>query len=222
VADLPALTDEIHRDPDLARLRAIAADRLADDPAHDVHHALRVALFTTRFAPAVDRRLCIAAALLHDIVNVPKTSPDRARASELSAAAARPLLIEARFAAADLDLVCDAIRDHSFSRGAIPVSDLGCALQDADRLESLGAIGAIRTFVTGARMDSAPFDPVDPFARDRPLDDRRYSVDHFYAKLLGLAATMRTAAGRAEAVRRTVFMRAFLDELASELGTSAR
>ena len=45
----------------------------------------------------------------------------------------------------------------------------------------------------------ALYDLSDPLAEARPLDDRRYAVDHFFAKLLGLAGTMRTAAGRAEA-----------------------
>jgi uncharacterized protein len=222
VKDLRALDDVIRHDASLDRLRAIAARSLEDDPAHDIHHALRVALGTVRMAPEVAPRLCIAAALLHDLVNVPKSSPDRARASQLSADAARPLLVEEGFAARDVDVVCDAIRDHSYSRGARPTSALGRALQDADRLESLGAMGAIRTFVTGARMGALPFEPADPFARARALDDRRYSIDHFYVKILGLAATMCTDAGRAEAERRTGFLRVFLDQLAEELGTTAR
>lgn len=216
--DLHALDELIRHDAALARLREAAAAHVDDDPAHDTHHALRVALWTIRFAPAVDRRLCVAAALLHDLVNVAKSSPERARASELSAAAARPLLVEAGFAGDELALICDAIRDHSFSRGAVPTSELGRALQDADRLESLGALGAIRTFVTGARMGSRPFEAADPFARDRPLDDRRYAIDHFYVKLFALAATMRTDAGRVEAERRTIFLRAVVAELAEELG----
>ena len=53
----------------------------------------------------------------------------------------------------------------------------------------------------------------------RPLDDRAFSVDHFYAKLLGLPATMLTDVGRAEeATRRAAFLEVTLAQLASELG----
>ena len=112
----------------------------------------------------------------------------------------------------------DAIRDHSFSRGAVPTGPLGRALQDADRLEALGAIGVFRNISTGARMGSAYFDAEDPWARSRPLDDKAYSVDHFFVKLLRLPATMTTDAGRDEATRRARVIIGLVDALAEELG----
>jgi uncharacterized protein len=117
--------------------------------------------------------------------------------------------------------IAAAIRDHGFSRGAVPEGPLGDALQDADRLEALGAIGLLRCVSTGVRMGGAWFDPDDPWARGRTLDESRYSVDHFFTKLLGLPETMRTGAGRAEAVRRAGFLRAFLGALGDELGHGA-
>jgi len=80
------------------------------------------------------------------------------------------------------------------------------------------AIGLLRCISTGVRMHADWFDGDDPFARARPLDDRRHSVDHFYTKLLGLPGTMRTAAGCTEAERRVAFLRAFLSQLGDELG----
>ena len=71
---------------------------------------------------------------------------------------------------------------------------------------------------TGTRMGARYFADDDPFARERPLDDRAFSVDHFYAKLLGLPATMLTDMGRAEATRRAAFLEMTLAQLASELG----
>lgn len=193
--------------------------RLDDDPGHDLSHCLRVALWTARLGgEGVDRREALAAALLHDVVNLPKDSPDRARASELSAEVARDLLPRHGFDAAAVERVAEAIRDHSYSRGATPTGALGRALQDADRLEALGALGILRTASTGARMGARYFDPDDPWARDRALDDLRFTVDHFFEKLLGLADTMTTEAGRAEARRRAAFMRAFLEQLGSEIG----
>jgi uncharacterized protein len=216
----------IAADPALAALLAEARARDAatapPDPAHDTAHLLRVALWTLRLGgDGIDPREGIAAALLHDAVRVPKDSPDRARASERAAAHARERLPALGFAAAATERVADAVRDHSFSRGAVPATALGRALQDADRLEALGAIGLLRCVSTGVRMGGAWFDDADPFARARPLDDVRYSVDHFFTKLLGLPATMRTDAGRAEAQRRAALLRAFLDALAGELGEPA-
>jgi uncharacterized protein len=92
------------------------------------------------------------------------------------------------------------------------------ALQDADRLEALGALGLFRCVSTGTRMGARYFADDDPFARNRPLDDRAYSVDHFYAQLLGLPATMLTDVGRSEASRRAAFLEMTLAQLASELG----
>lgn len=189
------------------------------DAAHDLGHVLRVTLWTLRIGNGVvEPAEAAAAALLHDLVDVPKNHPDRARASELAAEAARPLLERAGFEPEAVDRIAEAITDHSFSRGAVPRSPLGCALQDADRLESLGVIGIMRTAGTAQRMGSRFFDDRDPFARHRALDDRQFAVDHFYSKLLLLPGLMRTERGRLEADRRAERLRRFALDLADELG----
>ena len=219
-----ALLGLIASDPGLAALHALAGRQLDDDPGHNLAHALRVALAAARIAVAleVSPREAIAAALLHDLVNVPKDHPGRARASELSATAAAPELARAGFDPDVVQRITGAIRDHSFSRGVAPETPLGDALQDADRLEALGVIGLFRCVSTGVRMGAQYFHDDDPFARARPLDDRAFSVDHFFTKLLGLPATMRTAAGRAEAEARAAFLRTTLAQLGAELGEDAR
>lgn len=206
----------IDADPLLARVIESIRARDDGDAAHDADHSLRVAMWTMRIDPSLDAREAIAAALLHDAINVPKDSPGRGTASEVCASHARQLLAGELDEAA-IDRIAGAIRDHSYTRGATPETALGRALQDADRLEAIGALGIMRCISTGARMGSRYFDGADPFAHDRPLDDKRYSIDHFYVKLLGLEATMCTEVGRLEARRRTGFLRAFLDELYSEL-----
>lgn len=169
----------------------------------------------------MDAREAIAAALLHDAVNLPKNDPERAHASERSAALATARLPALGFSAEATQRVADAVRDHSFSGGRTPATALGRALQDADRLEALGAIGLLRVIGTGVALDAAWFDEEDPWAEHRALDDARYSVDHFFAKLLKLPATMQTTAGRLEAERRAVLLRAFLDALGDELEAGA-
>lgn len=203
---------------ELPGLLSQASERFDDDPGHDLQHALRVARWTLRLSDGeVPARLALAAAVLHDIVNLPKDSPERAQASERSAAVAREWLPRWGLSGAEIELVAEAIRDHSFSRGATPRTPLGRALQDADRLEALGALGLMRCLSAGARMGARFFHPSDPWASARPLDDRQYSVDHLFTKLLGLAQTLCTEGGRLEARRRIAFLRSFLAALASEI-----
>lgn len=219
---LQALRQQIEQDAPLAAIAHRVAELVRGDPAHDLAHSLRVALWTLRLCGAsADPRECIAAALLHDVVNVPKNAPDRAQASERSAAVAREALAALDFRPEAIERICDAIATHSYSRGATPRSALGRALQDADRLEALGALGAARCFATGAQLGARLVHEDDPWASSRQLDDRAYSVDHFFTKLLGLPETLCTEAGRAEARRRADFLRVYLEQLASELDCPA-
>ncbi len=207
------------QDPALRALRDKLEPTLSTDPGHDLAHAIRVAAWTLRLGDSdVEPREVVAAALLHDSVNLPKDSPRRAEASTLSAELARRELAKLDFSSEAIERVAEAVRDHSYSRGAVPEEALGRALQDADRLEALGAIGLMRCVAVNTKMQGQFFDPADPWARDRQLQDRRYFVDHFFTKLLQLPETMCTKAGRVEARRRAVFLRQFLDQLAGEIG----
>jgi uncharacterized protein len=217
--NLTTLIEHIEADAGLERVLATAKDQQETDPGHDLGHSLRVALWTLRLgADHIDRREAVAAALLHDAVNLPKDSPRRSSASALSAELANGVLPGAGFGAEATIRICEAIEDHSYSRGAVPRSALGRALQDADCLEALGALGVLRTASCGVRFGARYFDLQDPWAKDRALDDRRFTIDHFFVKLLRLETTLHTETGRAEARRRTAFMRAFLSELAEEIG----
>ncbi|ADV66445.1 HD domain-containing protein [Deinococcus maricopensis] len=204
-----------------AALRAVQGEvraRMRTDGAHDEGHLRRVAVWAVRFAPPGDARAAVAAALLHDVVNLPKDHPERAQASVRSADVARALLPGLGFTADEVERVAGAVRDHSFSRGATPDTPLGDALQDADRLEALGALGVLRCAATGGRLDRALLHDLDPWGEARALDDGEYTLDHFFVKLLRLPATFRTPGGRAEAARRAGTIHAFLTALGEELG----
>lgn len=206
----------------IARLEAeFLAHDDGSDASHDINHARRVMRTALQIAATEgggDEGVIIAAAYLHDWVNLPKNDPNRSRASQLSADAARPMLASLGFAPDRVEACCHAILTHSFSANIPPLTLEARALQDADRLEALGAIGLARVFSIAGRLGSALFDGEDPFAQRRPLDDRRYAVDHFEVKLLRLPETMQTAAGRGLADERAAVMRSFLSSLASELG----
>lgn len=209
--------EELARHPQLHALRAFVATELDDDPGHDLAHCERVARTMLALDPSLPFAQVVASALMHDLVNVPKDSKERGNASALSATRARELLPGYGFSESDIEVIALAILDHSYSRGAVPTSALGQALQDADRLEAIGALGLFRTISTGTRMGARYFDSSDPFASSRELDDLRFTVDHFFTKLLTLPKTLHTEAGRAEAERRVAFLREFLSQLASEL-----
>ncbi|MBT8242244.1 MAG: phosphohydrolase, partial [Nitrosopumilus sp.] len=90
-------------------------------------------------------------------------------------------------------------------------------LQDADRLDALGAIGIARVFATGGSLKRPFYNTDDPFCKTRKPDDKIWTVDHFYQKLLKLESTMNTKSGKIEATKRTRVLRGFLKQLKQEL-----
>jgi uncharacterized protein len=204
-----------------ARLEAhIAGEPEARDGAHDLSHALRVARLAARIAltEGADADVCVAAALLHDLVWVPKNHPDSPRTAELSAGEARAWCGALPGLAARADAVAQAILTHSFSGGGDAESLEARVVQDADRLEALGAIGIARVFATGASFGAGLWHPADPWARGRALDDKRYSLDHFPVKLLKLEGLLKTTTGRELARERHELMVGYLAALREELG----
>lgn len=189
------------------------------DSSHGLDHIRRVVANAKRIGGIEGAReeILLPAAWLHDCVAVEKNSPDRSRASTLAAERAREWLAGVGYPAEFLDEVCHAIRAHSFSAGIPPETVEAKVLQDADRLDALGAVGLARCMMVGERMGLPLYHDADPFARDRDADDRRYVIDHFFVKLLRLPATMQTEAGRREAERRAAFLEDFLSQLEREL-----
>lgn len=175
-----------------------------DDGSHDIAHILRVFRNAMRIhATEGGNGLVIAASvLLHDCVAVEKNSPLRAQASRLAAEKASKILGDLHWSADDIAAVAHAITAHSFSANIAPETLEAGILQDADRLDAIGMVGAARCFYTAGRMASAIYDPADPLAADRPLDDKTYAIDHFEVKLFKLADGFRTGAGRAMAKAR--------------------
>ena len=104
---------------------------------------------------------------------------------------------------ARVDALAHAIETHSFSAGLVPRNDRGEILQDADRLDAIGAIGIARCFHVGGRMGGALYHPDEPAPKARPLNDRAYALDHFPAKLFKVADGFLTAEGRRMAAART-------------------
>lgn len=200
---------------------AYLANAGGNDAAHDVSHLRRVA----RTALAIAKRenanalVVLAAAYFHDIMNLPKNHPERNGASVL--AARRTLeILEAQFPAFPSELytkVAHAIEAHSFSAGIEPRSLEARIVQDADRLEALGAIGIARVFYIAGKLGQALFDDTDLLAHHRTLDDKTFAIDHFQVKLLCLHKSMKTSTGMSMARENAKYMIHFLSKLSAEI-----
>ena len=190
------------------------------DPAHDLGHIRRVVLNTKKIAKTEDlsMEVLLPAAWLHDCIHVAKNSPERSTASQLAADHAVNTLKQHGYPKEHFSAIHHAIEAHSFSANISPHSIEAKVLQDADRIDALGAIGLSRCLMLGGHMGSSLYYSEDPFAKNRPLDDTDYCIDHFFAKLLGLKNTMQTKAGKALAEKRTKFLSDFLEQLRSEIG----
>lgn len=208
-------------DPALfARLAAEARARAeGSEPAHDFFHVARVTENARRIAAAegASDAVAVTAALLHELFTLPKSHPDSARAGDLCAEHARDLLAREGAPASLIEPVCAAIRDHAFSKGVVPDSLDARILQDADRLDALGAIGLARMWATCADMKRPFYAPEDPFCDARSPDDKAWGLDHVYKKLLVVPSRLHTSAARAMAEDRVRFIRAYLEQLRAEI-----
>ena len=110
------------------------------------------------------------------------------------------------------------VRRSTTAAAARRASIIGCPLMLPER-----SITTVRSFAagacraTGAAMARPFYAPADPLCRAREPDDRRWTVDHFYRKLLRIPDGLHTGAARAMASERTRFMEQFLEELEREL-----
>lgn len=208
-------------EPLLTRLAALADLTGADrEPAHDALHVHRVAKAARAIATAEGAHVAtaVAAALLHELFNLPKSHPDSSRSGEICAEHAATELARIGWPAERVEPVCYAIRVHGFSRGITPETLEARVLQDADRLDAIGAIGIARLFATAADMKSLFYSPEDPFATQREPNDKKFAVDHFYRKLLKIPGVLHTETARRLAGERVTMMTRFLDQLAVEIG----
>jgi uncharacterized protein len=188
------------------------------DGSHDLAHFRRVWHMAKSFSDdSTDLHVVLAASYFHDIVSYPKNHPLRSKSSVEAAKKAKEILTSMNFPNEKLDAVAHAIEAHSFSANIETKTMEAKVVQDADRMESLGAIGLARTFYVSGLMKGSLFNSDDPFAKKRELDDKNYAVDHFYNKLLKLESTMKTEKGRALAKKRSDVLRDFLTTLEDEL-----
>ena len=177
-----------------------------DASGHDFDHTLRVFHTATRLAEeeGADVETVQLAALLHDVDDrklSPETYEGKLRAFDF--------LKDNNLAEEKIQEIIHIISHISFSAQLPPPESIeGKCVQDADRLDALGAIGIARTFAFGGSRGRRLHDPEEK--------DKNASIQHFYDKLLRLKDTMHTATGRRLAEQRDQYMRDFLQQFYEE------
>ncbi len=195
------------------------------DPVHDWSHVRRVTMLAERIAVAehADAEIVRAAALLHD-VPAPPTPEARARHHLWAADFAADVLRAEGWANDRIAAVQHCIRAHRFRGDEAPATAEARALFDADKLDAIGAIGALRAGGYAARHDNPLAGPVsDHFRATGQLSDAEaHTPQHeFIVKLSRIPARLTTATGRALAEQRSAFLATFFAQLERELAGSA-
>ena len=211
----------------LDAIKNFAQSVLGDDTTgHDWKHALRVEN-TARLLSSSDflndeMETILASCWLHDTID-DKLAADKRQSVETI----EQLLLENDASADQVAEVLHIIQNLSYSKNLEKkreLSVLGQIVQDADRLDAIGAIGIARTFYYGGHKKHALYDDSSP--RDvADLNEETYRAEssvlnHFYEKLLLLEETMNTEAGKHEAAIRTDFMKEFLKRFYEEIAES--
>ncbi len=204
-------------------LREFVDSEMIQDPGHDLAHLDRVwatAHYISKTEENVDLEVLMAAAYLHDLVNVPKTSKRKSLASKMSAESAKPFLEDYGFSPTRIRATQHAIHAHSFSAGIEPRSIEAKIIRDADRIDALGATGIARIFAIGGALGRSLYDVEDPFGEDRDLDGKVHTLDIWPSRLLSLPSDMMTDKGREIARKRLDIMVNYIEQLGIETNNS--
>lgn len=204
----------------LDKARNFAKKELSfDSGGHDWWHAQRVARTAVKIAEVegADADFCELIALLHDI-------PDDKRGitEEEGLELLTQWMKSQRVPIVQIEEVLEILRKLSFRGGTNPPMDTieGKVVQDADRLDALGAIGIARTFAYSGKKGQVIYDPGLPIRDTMTLEEYRTgestALNHFYEKLFKLSDLMNTSYAKSIARKRVSFMEAYLEEFMKE------
>lgn len=190
-----------------------------DASGHDAAHTLRVANLARVIAreEGADEELCRLAALLHDVDDWKLVGGAMGQSTR-----ARALMARHHVGKDTQEQVVGIIASVSFkgTDSVVPPTLEGKVVQDADRLDAIGAIGVARAFAYGGAHGRVMYDPEIPPRPD--MDEKAYmanrgtTINHFYEKLLLLGDMMQTVAGKTIAASRHAYLKAFLEEFLAE------
>jgi len=201
--------------------------QMADDATgHDWWHVWRVWQTAKQLAEREGADLFVVelAALLHDVADWKLHDGDLSAGPK----AARDWLQRFDVDDAVVEHVCEVVGGISFKGAGVetPMATIeGRCVQDADRLDAIGAVGIARCFAFGGAKNRLIYDPEHPPERHDSFEAYRTksgpSINHFYEKLLLLKARMQTSSGRELAEQRHQFLEVYLAQFFSEWGVDA-
>ncbi|MDF7638070.1 HD domain-containing protein [Lactobacillus sp. ESL0791] len=213
---------------DISKVKDFVKQQLqGEKTGHDFYHGQRVAHLAKKMYLAdhqsahEDSRMVaiiMTAGYLHDTIDEKICAAPKTVIAKI-----KQLLPEVGFTDLEIKDILFTMQHMSFSKNIeqhyqLPVS--GQYVQDADRIESLGAIGIARAFTYGGKHDNVIYDPqIKPqeiVNHDQYRNHEETTINHFYEKLFKLEATMNTVGGEAEAKRRTNYMKDFVNEFMQE------
>ncbi|EJF4091273.1 HD domain-containing protein [Vibrio parahaemolyticus] len=189
------------------------------DAAHDIKHVKRVVKTAKQLCEEenADIAIVLPAAYLHDCFTYPKDHPNRKQSSAIAAKKAIAYLESIQYPQHYHDAIAHAIEAHSFSANIRPNTLEAQIVQDADRLDALGAIGVTRCIQVSTHFNAQLYNDNDMFAKERELNDKQFTVDHFQTKLFKIVDTMNTESAKLEANKRKAFMQTYLKQLHDEV-----
>ncbi|EIW7482130.1 TPA: HD domain-containing protein [Vibrio parahaemolyticus] len=189
------------------------------DAAHDIAHVKRVVKTAKQLCDEenADIAIVLPAAYLHDCFTYPKDHPNRKQSSAIAAKKAIAYLESIQYPQHYHDAIAHAIEAHSFSANIRPNTLEAQIVQDADRLDALGAIGVTRCIQVSTHFNAQLYNDNDMFAKERELNDKQFTVDHFQTKLFKIVDTMNTESAKLEANKRKAFMQTYLKQLHDEV-----
>ncbi len=207
----------------MKKLELVARERQTkDDPSHDFEHIRRVLNVAIKISKSVgaDLDVVIPAALFHDTVVYRKNSPQSKNESNESAEVAASILKKTNgYPEHKIKDVETCIRQCSFTKGIVPELLEPKVLQDADLLESMGALSIMRTFSSGGQMNRSFYNHKNPFY-EKNEKDFPSGIGLFYRRLLIADTRLHTAFAKRIAKRRTSFLKKFLAQVEAELKES--
>ena len=187
---------------------------------HDFDHTCRVvkhALALCDQIPEADRRIVHLAALLHDVAR-PQEFQSKGSIDHASAGAdiARNFLLQ--YSSPQIaDRVAQAISQHRFRSGNTPDTIEAKILYDADKLDSLGAVGIARAFMFAAKAGAKLHNSATDAVNSDPYSSEDTAYREYLVKLSKLPGKMLTKQGKARAESLSVFMKTFFDQLNAEI-----
>ncbi len=203
------------------KLINIARVRMSkNDSSHDINHMLRVVDISKKIAIGenADLEIVVPSAIFHDVINYPKNHQKRFKSANESAEFAKTVLEKINFFSNEqIKKIYESIDICSFTKAKIPNFLEAKVLQDADGLESIGAVSIMRTFSSAGSMGKYFYNPIDTFCLNRKPDDSKYALDLFFTRLLIVQGRLHTKTAKKMAKKRVSFLRYFLKQLRYEL-----